>query len=367
MLSPPQSIDTPITRMFGIKYPVLLAGMNVAAGPELAACISNAGGLGVIGGMNYTPPMLRMMIRDLKKKLFAHDLPFGVDLMLPKVGDGARKTNYDYTKGLLNELIDVIIEEGVKLFVSAVGVPPKEIVNRLHENGIYVMNMVGSPKHVDMALEVGVDIICAQGSEGGGHTGDIGTMVLIPAVVDRCKNKISPMTKQQVQVIAAGGIYDGRTMAAALCLGASAVWIGTRFVASEEANAPKAHKESVLKTHHDGTMRTLVFTGRPLRISTNYYAQDWHTRRRKKLELLLKEGSIPCNYDLENISSGNIPEADQLFVKKILDGMSPIPHLMGQVAGSIHEIKPAIEILHQMVSDTIRIIHSPITFIRSKI
>ncbi|KAG8933159.1 hypothetical protein FRC01_010658, partial [Tulasnella sp. 417] len=158
-------ISTPITELFKIQHPILLAGMNVAAGPELAAAVTNAGGLGVIGGVGYTPKMLRSQIKAIKADLKNPNAPFGVDLLLPQVGGNARKTNYDYTKGHLPALIDVIIEEKASLFVCAVGVPPKEAVDKLHSAGIPVMNMVGHPKHVAKALEVGVDLICAQGSE----------------------------------------------------------------------------------------------------------------------------------------------------------------------------------------------------------
>jgi NAD(P)H-dependent flavin oxidoreductase YrpB (nitropropane dioxygenase family) len=107
----------------------------------------------------------------------------------------------------LDTLIDIIIEAKAKLFISAVGVPSKDVVDKLHSAGILCMNMVGSPKHVKKALAVGIDLICAQGGEGGGHTGDIGTSVLIPAVVDICKGHKSPLTGEPVYVVAAGGIY----------------------------------------------------------------------------------------------------------------------------------------------------------------
>jgi NAD(P)H-dependent flavin oxidoreductase YrpB (nitropropane dioxygenase family) len=135
-----QTIATPLTEMLGIKYPILLAGMNVAAGPELAAAVTNAGGLGVIGGLGYTPKFLKQQIDEIKSMLDDKNAPFGVDLLLPAVGGNARKTNYDYTKGELPQLIDVCIEEGIKLFVSAVGVPPKYVVDKLHAAGIPVMN-----------------------------------------------------------------------------------------------------------------------------------------------------------------------------------------------------------------------------------
>lgn len=139
----------------------------------------------------------------------------------------------------------IIIDSGARLFVSAVGVPPKHVVERLHKAGILYMNMIGHPKHVAKCLELGVDMICAQGGEGGGHTGDVPTTILIPTVAALCKGKKSPMTGQPVQVIAAGGLFNGQSLAASLALGASAVWIGTRFVLSDEAGAPKAHQEAV--------------------------------------------------------------------------------------------------------------------------
>lgn len=170
--------------------------------------------------------------------------------------------SYDYTKGKLDELISIIIDSGAKLFVSAVGVPPKHVVDRLHGAGVLYMNMIGHPKHVKKCLDLGVDIICAQGGEGGGHTGDTPTTILIPAVVNLCKGHTSPMTGQPVQVIAAGGIYNGQTVAAALMLGASAVWVGTRFILTDEAGAPKAHQEAVRTAGFDDNIRTIIFTVR---------------------------------------------------------------------------------------------------------
>lgn len=130
---------------------------------------------------------------------------------------------FDYTRGQLSELIDVIIEEKVALFVCAIGIPPKEVVERLHKAGILVMNMVGHPKHVKKALDVGVDLICAQAGEGGGHTGDTPASILIPACVDAVKGHKSPLTGKPVYVIGAGAVFDGRGLAANLMWGAQAV------------------------------------------------------------------------------------------------------------------------------------------------
>merc|ERR1712072_1137780 len=142
-MASPQQIRTTTTDLLNISHPIMLAGMNVAAGPKLAAAVTNAGGIGVIGGVGYTPDMLREQIAELKSFLKDKNAPFGVDLLIPQVGGSARKTNYDYTKGKLDELVTIIIDSGAKLFVSAVGVPPKHVVDRLHKAGIYYMNMIG--------------------------------------------------------------------------------------------------------------------------------------------------------------------------------------------------------------------------------
>jgi NAD(P)H-dependent flavin oxidoreductase YrpB (nitropropane dioxygenase family) len=173
---PPPRMVCPLTTMLNIRYPVLLAGMANISMPKLAAAVCNAGGLGVVGGAFITPATLRAHLRELKSLLTDPTAPFGVDLLLPKVGGGARATNKDYTRGTLGELVDVMIEEGATIFVCAVGVPPVPVVERLHGAGILVMNMVGSPRHVSRALAVGVDAVCAQGSEAGGHTGDVRTV-----------------------------------------------------------------------------------------------------------------------------------------------------------------------------------------------
>lgn len=345
-------IETELTRLFGIKHPVILAGMNVAAGPKLAAAVTNAGGLGVIGGIGYTPAFLKKQIQFLKEDLDDKNAPFGVDLLLPKVGKGARPTNYDYTEGKLPQLIDVIIESGAALFVSAVGVPPKWAVDKLHQAGIPVMNMIGSPKHVAKCVAVGVDIICAQGGEGGGHTGEISTSILVPAVVDLCRKHTSPLTGKPVQVVAAGGIYEGRGLAMALAFGASAVWVGTRFVASEEAGAPARHKEGVVNAGVHDTMRSIVYTGRPMRIIKNKYALHWEQERRAEMMELTAKGVIPVKHDMAN------PNPELAGMVSDEDRVSAVPLLSGQVAGLIDKVLPAKEIVDDMVRVAVETIHT---------
>ncbi|KAI0831155.1 2-nitropropane dioxygenase [Trametes gibbosa] len=334
MPSSPPVFSTPLTKLFNITHPVMLAGMNVAAGPKLAAAVTNAGGIGVIGGVRQSPKILQDNINELKSHLEDPNAPFGVDLLIPQVGGNARKTNYDYSKGQLPLLTDVIIKSGAKLFVCAVGVPPKDMVDRLHSAGVVVMNMIGHPKHVAKALAQGVDIICAQGGEGGGHTGETPFSILIPAVVDLCKNAKSPLTGEPVIVVAAGGIADGRGLAAALSYGAAGVWVGTRFVASEEAGAPKVHKELVLSAGYDDVSRTIIYSGRPMHVRKTPYVASWDGRE-QEIAKLTAQGQIPHEVEL-----AKHPE-------KSMEGRM---WLMGKVAGSIKEIKPAKDIVDELVN-----------------
>lgn len=352
--------------------------MNVAAGPKLAAAVTNAGGIGVIGGVGYSPDMMREQVlpppppslvpgpllhntaqhgtarhdatdtpqvAELKSYLHDKNAPFGVDLLLPKVGAGARATNHDYTKGKLDELIGVVIESGAKLFVSAVGVPPKPIVERLHAAGIVYMNMIGHPKHVAKCLDAGADIVCAQGSEGGGHTGDVPTSVLVPTVVDLVRGHTSPLSGRPVQVLAAGGIFNGKSLAAALAMGASAVWVGTRFILADEAGAPLAHQEAVRTAGFSDTVRTVIFTGRPLRVRRSAYIDHWEAQRRDDIAALTARGIVPVEHDIEQLD-----EAGQLD-DDTMDNARPF--LMGKVAAVVSEKKPAKAIVDEMVAEAV--------------
>ncbi|KAI4148232.1 MAG: hypothetical protein LQ340_005173 [Diploschistes diacapsis] len=356
-MASPQKIRTTTTDLLKIKHPVMLAGMNVAAGPKLAAAVTNAGGIGVIGGVGYTPDMLREQIAELKGFLKDPNAPFGVDLLIPQVGGNARKTNYDYTKGKLDELVTIIIDSGAKLFVSAVGVPPKAVVDRLHKHGVLYMNMIGHPKHVAKCLEVGADMICAQGGEGGGHTGDVPTTILIPTVAELVRGKKSPLTGDPVQVIAAGGIFNGQTLAASLMLGASAVWVGTRFVLSEEAGAPKAHQEAVRTAGFDDNVRTIIFTGRPLRVRNNAYIQNWEENRQNEIKELTAKGTIPVEHDFETMGDDLDDET--------MDNARPF--LMGKASAVVNEKKSAKAIVDEMVGEAVEWLQRGNKFVTAKL
>jgi len=349
-----ETLETPLTNVLRIQHPLLLAGMNAIATPQLAAAVSNAGGLGVIGGVGYTPDQLRTLIEEVKS-LLNDKTCFGVDLLLPKVGDGARATNYDYTGGALPELIDIIAASGAKLFVCAVGVPPKWAVDKLHAAGVACGNMVGHPKHVPKALETGADIIIAQGYEAGGHTGDVATMVLIPQCLDQLKGRVSAFTGGPVHLVAAGGIADGRSMAAALNLGAEAVWVGTRFIACSEAGGSKYLREEVLKAGPTDTARSLIWSGRPLRSLRNDYAKSWESPEKQfEIARITSEGKLPFYMDMEAAEK----EGREWSVVK--NFINPC----GQCVGSINSILTAKDIVDMMVSGCIESFRSKTAWIK---
>ena len=222
-------------------------------------------------------------------------------------------------------------------------------------------------------LELGVDIICAQGGEGGGHTGDVPTTILIPTVAQLCRGHKSPFTKQDVQVIAAGGLFNGQSLAAALTLGATGVWIGTRFVLSKEAGAPKAHKEAVRTSGFDDNIRTIIFTvrtyppvcsrskltifqGRPLRVRNNSYIDNWETNRQGEIKELTGKGKIPVEHDMETM--GDDIDDDTLDNAR--------PFLMGKAAAVVNDELSAKEIIDDMVGSAVKWLATTNGFVVSK-
>eukprot|EP00419_Tripos_fusus_P061797 CAMPEP_0172927798 /NCGR_PEP_ID=MMETSP1075-20121228/217650_1 /TAXON_ID=2916 /ORGANISM="Ceratium fusus, Strain PA161109" /LENGTH=376 /DNA_ID=CAMNT_0013789073 /DNA_START=43 /DNA_END=1173 /DNA_ORIENTATION=+ len=375
------ALQTPLTRLFGIKHPVMLAGMAGAAGPELAAAVTNAGGLGSIGGVGFTPEALKNTIKILKDDLVDKNAPFGVDLLLPQVGGNARKTNKDYTGGTLPELIDIIIESKAALFICAVGIPPKWAVDKLHANKIPVMNMIGAVKHVAKCLEAGVDIVCAQGGEGGGHTGDIPTSILLPKVVEACHGKMSPLTGEPVMVVGAGGIFDGRGLASCLAVGCSGVWVGTRFIASEEAGAGPLHKKRVVESDYGDTMKTIIYTGRPMRVFKTPYALDYEANRANEINEMQNMGIPAFIKDIRGeIDSGEMgigifhhSEVLTLEERKLGIKLSSREERergvfpTGQCAGAINDIKPAKDIVEEMVAQAAEQLRVASSFVAAKL
>jgi enoyl-[acyl-carrier protein] reductase II len=236
------SLRTPICDLLGIEHPILLAGMGGVSYAEVCAAVSNAGGFGSLGMAGTSPAFIRDQMKRVKDLT---DKPFGVDLLAAQ-------------PETLTQSVDVIIAEGAKAFIAGLGVPTP-ILTELQAAGIVVMSMCGTVGHAVKAAAAGCDAVIAQGTEGGGHTGKVASAALWPQCVDAV----------DVPVIAAGGLYDGRGLAAALAFGCQGVWMGTRFIASHEAHAGQAYKDAIIAMRDTSTTISRGFTGKTLRAIAN--------------------------------------------------------------------------------------------------
>lgn len=322
MTTSPDAIfaPNPLCRLLGIRYPICQAGMyQVAYGP-LAAAVSNAGGLGVIGSAYMAPERLREEIR-LAKSLT--DKPIGVDILFAKTERGS-DTVEAYEREVAAH-IEVTFEEGVAVIVSGLG-NPGPIVPRAHAAGMKVMALVGTAKQAQAVEQAGVDAVIASGHDGGGHVGRIGTIALVPRVCDVVK----------VPVIAAGGLADGRGLAAALALGASGIWMGTRFIATSEARGHDNYKNAIVGIDEDGTTVTRAHSGKPNRMIRNAFTRSWEGREReiKPYPIQLKEVGEPAS-DAGRIGGDTV------------NGVLPV----GQSAGLIHRIESAGEVVRRTAQE----------------
>ena len=241
-------MKTRLTDMLGITHPVMLAGMGGVSYAPLVTAVSEAGGFGCLGASTMS---VEQMVAEIAEVRGATDKPFGVDLLTAMPGD------------LIGQ-VEQIIEGGASVFVAGLGVPAT-VVELCHRHGVLVVNMCGKVDHARRARDAGCDIVVAQGTEAGGHTGLVATMPLVPQIVDA--------VGADLPVVAAGGIFDGRGVAAALALGADGVWIGTRFIATPEARSVRGYKEALLRTHEDGTTISRAFSGKTMRVVRNTYTE----------------------------------------------------------------------------------------------
>ncbi len=274
--------DNPLCRLLGIRYPICQAGMyQVAYGP-LAAAVSNAGGLGCIGSAYMEPERLREEIRIAKAET---DKPFGVDILFAKTAGGG-ETIEAYEREVRAH-IDVTFEEGVPIIFAGLG-DPAAIMGQARAASVKVMALVGTAKQARAVERSGVDAVIASGHEGGGHVGRIGTMVLVPRVVDQVN----------VPVVAAGGIADGRGLVAALALGASGIWMGTRFIATREARGHDNYKRRITEIDEDGTIVSRGHSGKPNRMIRNAFTKSWEGREAtiKPYPLQLREVGEAASY-----------------------------------------------------------------------
>ena len=311
------ALHTPICELFGIEYPIFLAGMGGVSTAPLVAAVSNAGGLGVIGAATMGPDELRAEIRQTRDMT---DKPFAVDLLAP-IPDQIRPQ------------IEVIYEEDVKVFVAGLAVPA-EFIDEMHRRGMKVIVMCGKVRHAQKSEQAGADVVAAQGTEAGGHTGEIGAMALIPQTVDAVK----------IPVLAAGGIVDGRGVVAALALGAQGVVIGTRFIASQESQAAQGYRQAIIEAHDDDTMRTRAYTGKTARTIKTAYAQEWETRADEIQAFPMQAGISLQNQVMDYMGRTPTFDRQRTFLPA------------GQGSGGIHDIKPAAEIFRDIVREAEEVI-----------
>ena len=368
-------LRTKLCDILGIEYPIVCAGMGptlvgetTGAPVDLVVAVSGAGGMGVLGGAGFTIEGLREAIREIKTKT---SQPFGVDLLLPQkldldrgVGQQGPKQlplsailkslpqpHQDWVKKVKDELqlpeaeimvkmnsttwrpkeaIQVCIDERVPLFCAGLG-NPGFMVAEAHAVGMKVLGITGNTKNARRMAQSGIDLLVAQGHEGGGHTGRIGTMALLPQAIDAA---------YPVPVLAAGGIGDGRGLAAALAMGCVGVWVGTRFLATNEGGALPVNKKRIIDSTDEDTRVSRAYTGKTLRASYNKFHDLWDG-----------SGLEPLPFPTQVLISSALLTS---FIEGKKDDY--VGGLAGQVSGLIKEIKPAKQVVEEMVEEAVEIL-----------
>jgi enoyl-[acyl-carrier protein] reductase II len=307
---------TRLTDALQIEHPVMLAGMGGVSYHQLVAAVSGAGGFGCLGSSTMPRTEINQEMAAVRSLT---DEPFGVDLLTAVPDD-------------LTGKVEDIIRGGATAFVAGLGVP-RDVIELCHEHGLIVVNMCGKVRHAINAVAAGCDIVVAQGTEAGGHTGTVATMALVPQVVDAVGD--------QVPVVAAGGIVDGRGLAAALALGADGVWVGTRFIATPEARSVLGYKEKLLATPEDGTVVTRAYTGKTCRVVANDYTRQYESGEREVQP-------FPTQFVVSLQEGANHLGGDQST-----EGVDPSIEFYpaGQGVGAIDELIPAAELVRRFVDE----------------
>ena len=305
-------MKTEITKLLGIQYPVIQGGMAWVAEHNLAAAVSNAGGLGIIGAASAPPEIVRHEIRKCKELT---DKPFGVNVMLLNPN--------------AEEVAKIVVEEGVKVVTTGAGNPSKYM--ELWKNaGVKVIPVVASVAMAKLMERAGADAVVAEGMESGGHIGFATTMTLVPQVADAV----------QIPVIAAGGIGDGRGLAAALLLGAAAVQMGTRIVVASESIVHDNYKQKIIKAKDIDSEITGASTGHPIRSLRNKMTREY----------LKLEQSGADFMELEKLTLGSLRKA-------VMDGDVEYGTVMaGQIAGMVSKVQPCKDMIEEIVQEADRLL-----------
>ena len=357
-------LTTPLCDRLGIEIPIISAGMGPIAGPDLVAAVSNAGGLGVLGCTSMSPDEVRSVIRRTRELT---DRPFGVDLILPARIDQGGASISDVADLIPDEhravasriatdlgveppapadgapternalgtdaeaQVEVILEEGVPVFVGALG-SPGFVADRFRDAGATVISIVGSTKQAVAVVKDGAEVVIAQGTEGGGHTGHVGTMALLPQVLDAV----------DVPVVAAGGIGDGRGMAASLLMGCQAVWVGTRFLATVEAGIAGWQKAGIVAAADQSPIISRAYTGKRFRMLPNDWTRSWE-------EAELDPLPMPLQPVLAGLTLGSLGTDRGGREGVSMNGA-------GNIAGLIDEIVPAADVVEQMATEAAQLL-----------
>ncbi|MFV1951163.1 MAG: enoyl-[acyl-carrier-protein] reductase FabK [Nitrospinota bacterium] len=306
-------LKTKICDLLNIEYPIIQGGMAWVSTAELAVAVSNAGGLGIIAAGNAPAEFIRNEIRKAKETT---EKPFGVNLM--------------FLSPFIDEVVKTVLEERVPVITTGAGNPGKYI-SSFKERGMKIIPVIPSVALARRLERQGVDALIAEGTESGGHIGELTTMVLVPQVVDAV----------DIPVIAAGGIADGRGLVAALALGAEGVQIGTRFVCASECTVHSAWKEAFLKAKDRNTVVTGRPTGHPVRVLKNKLSKEFER---------LEDARAPIE-EYEKLGEGRLKEA-------AINGDIDFGSVMaGQIVGMVNEILPARKIIERIMTDTEKIMN----------
>jgi enoyl-[acyl-carrier protein] reductase II len=314
-------MKTKLTQLLKIEHPIMLAGMGGVSYARLTAAVSNAGGYGCLGASTMSSEQLASEIA-LTKSLT--ERPFGVDLL----------TAFPDT---LDHNVELLIEGGATTFVAGLGVP-SHVIELCHQHEVLVISMCGKVEHAKRALDAGCDVVVAQGTEAGGHTGTVATLPLVPLIVDALHGDIP--------VVAAGGIFDGRGLAAALALGADGGWIGTRFIATPEARSLQGFKDGILASREDGTVVSRAFSGKTMRVLRNET-----TDRYEANPSLLKKFPEQLTVSVRDGTFHLGGDENTLGVDPRREG-----YPAGQAVGGITSLIPAGDVVRSMVREAERVL-----------
>ncbi|MEM9880713.1 MAG: nitronate monooxygenase family protein [Pseudomonadota bacterium] len=312
------ALRTQLCDLLNIDVPIMLAGMGGVSYAEVTAAVSNAGGFGTLGMAGLG---LKQIEAQIKRTKDLTDKPFGLDLLaaLPET---------------LERTADMMIDYQLDAFISGLGVP-FNIKDKLQAAGIKVMNVCGKVEHAIKGAQAGLDAVIVQGTEGGGHTGQVAGMALLPQAARAV----------DIPVVGAGSIVDGRGLAAALALGCQGVWVGTRFIASQEAHAAAMYKDKVVTARDADTVITRAYSGKTMRVRRNAYTDDWNARP-QDIKAFPEQASMATKAGVMGGISGQLEGLD--------DTRSCFP--MGQGAGGIDGIKTCAAIIDDMVAEAQQVI-----------